>query len=132
MKVLVVDDSLAIQESLGHLLAAIPGVTVAGYAEDVAGALTGIRDLEPDLVVLDVELRGADRGMDVLLHVVKEHPAVKVIVMSNFTWAAMRSGLLAAGALAYFDKGSEFLLARDWVASFARAHAHAHAHGPAP
>jgi len=128
VKVLVVDDSLAIQESLGHLLASIPGVTVAGYAEDVAGAIRCIHNLKPDLVVLDVELRGADRGMDVLQHVVKEHPAIKVIVMSNFTWTAMRSGLLAAGALAYFDKGSEFLLARDWVANFARAHAH----GPAP
>ena len=121
MKVLVVDDSPAIQRSFGELLATIPGVTVVGVADDVASAVARIDALRPDLVVLDVELRGTDRGLDVLRHVVSEHPAIKVIVVSNFTWAAMRRGLLDAGALAYFDKGGEFMRARDWIAQQALA-----------
>jgi DNA-binding NarL/FixJ family response regulator len=98
----------------------VPDVTVVGNAEDVVGALALIESLRPDLVVLDVGLRGKDRGIDVLKYVTREHPEIKVIAMSNFTWEAMRNSLLAAGALAYFDKGSEFMRARDWIANLTR------------
>jgi len=39
VKVLLVDDSVAIQKSFGALLQAVPSVDVVGYAEDVVSAL---------------------------------------------------------------------------------------------
>lgn len=117
LKVVVVDDSLQVQRSLEHLLAAVPGVAVTGCAEDVASALSLIEASRPDVVVLDVDLRHGDKGIDVLRHVTREHPDVKVIAMSNFTWHAVRATYLAAGAQGYFDKSMEFDQARDWIAS---------------
>ena len=117
MKVLLVDDSAPVRASFGDLLGAVPGVEVIGQAEDVAGALSLIARHEPDLVVLDVELRHGEHGLQVLNWVRRAHPDLPVIVLSNFTWRAMRNELLAAGALAYFDKADEFTLARDWIAA---------------
>lgn len=123
LKVVLVDDSAAVRRSLGQLLAAEPGVAIVGQAEDVRQAVQVIETARPDVVVLDVDLRHGDRGIDVLRHVVREHPAIQVVVLSNFTWGAMREGFLAAGAKAYFDKSNEFLAARDWIAVCARRRA---------
>jgi two-component system response regulator DevR len=120
LKVLVVDDSGAVQQSLGRLLGAAPGVCVVGYAEDVAGALRQIEAAPPDVVVLDADLRGGDRGIDVLRYVVRRHPAIRVIGLSNFNWQALRDNFLAAGAQAYFDKSTEFTDARDWIVALER------------
>jgi len=116
MRVAVIDDSVAVQASLSRMLALVPGIDVVGYAEDVAGAISLIDAERPDVVVLDVELRARDRGIDVLHHVVRAHPQIRVIVLSNFHWAAMRSAFLDAGASAYFDKSMQFMQARDCIA----------------
>lgn len=115
MKVAVVDDSLAVQESLGKLLASEAGIDVVGFAEDVAGAISLIGSRRPDIVILDVELRHPDRGIDVLHHVRKEHPHIQIVVLSNMNWEAMRTAYLAAGASAYFDKAMEFMQAKQWI-----------------
>jgi len=117
LKVAIVDDSLAIQRSMARLLTSIDGVRIVGCAEDVAGAVALIDASRPDVVVLDVDLRHDDRGMDVLRYVKTTHPGTRVIALSNFTWQAMREGFLQAGASAYFDKSMEFTQARDWVAA---------------
>ena len=76
MKVLLIDESVAIQRSFGALLQVVPGVAVVGYAEDVCGALASIVSNPPDLIVLDAELRGHDGGIEVLRYVVQHHPDI--------------------------------------------------------
>ena len=117
MKVLLVDDSEAIRQSFGALLATAPGVDVVGCAEDVASALESIVSIRPDLIVLDARLRGHDKGIDLLRHVRKHHPGIKVVVFSQFNWASIRKRHMEAGAIAYFDKGTEFQQARDCIAA---------------
>ena len=119
MKVLLVDDSAAIQRSFGALLATAPGVEVVGYADDLATAMAAITSSQPDLIVLDAKLRGEDRGIDVLRHVRKHYPDIKVVMISQFSWASMRNSHIEAGAFAYFDKGTEFQQARDCIAELA-------------
>lgn len=123
MKVLLVDDSVAIRQSFGALLASAPDVDIVGCAEDLATALASIAANPPDLIVLDVRLRGQDRGIDVLRHVRQHHPGIKVVVFSQFNWTSMRKAHLDAGALAYFDKATEFQQARDWIAEHSRSQA---------
>jgi two-component system, NarL family, response regulator DevR len=123
VRVLLVDDSTAIQRSFGALLATAPGVEVVGYADDLATAKTAIASSQPELMVLDAMLRGKDRGIDVLRHVRQNHPGIKVVMISQFNWTAMRSIHLEAGALAYFDKSTEFQQARDFIAELSNAQA---------
>lgn len=116
LKIAIVDDSPEIQRSFSALLAPLPELQVVGFAEDRIGALQLIDEQRPDIVVLDVELRGRDRGYDVLKHVVGRYPQTRVVALSNFGWSAMRDAFLQAGASAYFDKAIQFAQARDWIA----------------
>jgi two-component system, OmpR family, response regulator len=116
LKVAVVDDSREIQRSFGALLEALGGLRVVGFAEDRAGALRLVDEERPDVLVLDVELRGNDRGYDVLRDVSERFPQVRVVALSNFGWRAMREAFLRAGACAYFDKAIQFGQALDWIA----------------
>ena len=115
MRVLIVDDSPAVQCALRSLLAAEPGIEVVGCASDRAGAVALVDLLRPDVVVLDVALAGRDRGYDVLRRIRASHEGVAVIVLSNFGWSSMRSAFIDAGAAAYFDKALEFRRAIDWL-----------------
>lgn len=56
MRVLIVDDEPAALERLSFMLEQIPGVLVVGTASDGAGALKAISDLQPDLVLLDIQM----------------------------------------------------------------------------
>ena len=127
----MVDDSVAIQQSFGALLATAPGIDVVAYADDLATAIASITSHHPDLIVLDARLRGHDQGIDVLRYVRQHHPDIKVVVFSQFNWASMRKRHMDAGALAYFDKGTEFQQARDWITGLSNAQS-AGASGPKP
>mgnify|MGYP006048308203 CR=1 FL=1 len=115
MRALVVDDSLLMQQRIGQMLRAIQGLEVVGVAANVLTAIALFDEQHPELVVLDVELDNGDKGIAVLEHVMRRRPETVVVVLSNFTWDAMRSAYIAAGAQAYFDKALGFTLARDWV-----------------
>jgi two-component system LytT family response regulator len=64
MRVLIVDDERPARERLRGLLAAYPDLEIAGECEDGEEALERIRDLHPDLVMLDVQMPGSN-GIEV-------------------------------------------------------------------
>jgi len=120
LKLVLVDDSLAIQRSLSRMLRSIPGVDLVGMAGDLAAALTLIDAARPDVVLLDVNLPRGERGIDVLHHLKREHPWAQVIVLTNAVSPKLRQSYLAAGALGYFDKAAEFGQACAWIAAQAQ------------
>lgn len=115
MRVVLVDDSPDVQSALRRLLEAERGIEVVGCAEDVQGAEHVIERSRPDLVVLDVSLRGEERGYDVLRRLQGVRPGLTVVVLSNYGWSSMRKAFLDAGAQAYFDKALEFRDAVRWI-----------------
>jgi response regulator of citrate/malate metabolism len=117
LKVAIVDDSLAIQRSLNRLLKSVAGVEIVGFAENVSMAQYVIDSTHPDVVLLDANLRDGEAGLDVVHHVALHHPATRVIVLSNLAVAETRQAYLDAGTMAYFDKATEFIQARDWIAA---------------
>ena len=122
MKVAVIDDSRPFRDSLARLLASVRGVDVVGYAEDVESACELIDRTEPDVVLLDVDLRGGERGIDLLHRVARDHPQTQVVGLSGRDWQALRPVYLQAGAAACFDKATEFEQARDWIAARVTSH----------
>ncbi|HET7083348.1 MAG TPA: LytTR family DNA-binding domain-containing protein [Rhizomicrobium sp.] len=60
LRTLIVDDEPLAVERLQILCAAIPGVSLAGTASDGASALRLIEALQPDLVLLDIQMAGMD------------------------------------------------------------------------
>ncbi len=65
LRVLLVDDEAPARARLRRMLQAESGVTVAGEAEDGARAIESIRALDPDLVLLDIQMPNGT-GFDVI------------------------------------------------------------------
>jgi len=71
-----------VREHMESMLSAIPGVEVVGYAVDESGAIERINTLLPDVVTLDISLQSGS-GIHVLENIKKQHPAIKIIVLTN-------------------------------------------------
>jgi two-component system LytT family response regulator len=75
IRTLLVDDEQPARERLKQLLTAHPDVEVVGEADDGLQAAERIAELNPDLVLLDIQMPGAS-GLDVAASLGKPRPAV--------------------------------------------------------
>jgi CheY-like chemotaxis protein len=107
LKVVVVEDSMAVRERLVASLAKMDNVELIGEYDDAKGAIDGIRDGMPDVVLLDIKLRGSS-GMEVMQQLIQSKSAVKVIVLTNYSEPQYREIFLRQGAIAVLDKSYEF------------------------
>ena len=76
-------------------------------AENVPEAVTAIRELKPDVVILDIRMPGGC-GIDVLNTIDKSGRTPVVIMLTNYPYPQYRKKCFAAGADYFFDKSSEF------------------------
>ena len=118
MKVFIVEDSEIVRDYLQSMLSDIPGIKLTGYAEDELGAIERINALQPDTVILDLSLQPGS-GIAVLEDIKKNHAAIKVIVLTNYTDEFYANSCKKAGADCFFDKTFQFSRVRSalwsWV-----------------
>lgn len=124
LRIVLIDDSAMIRERLYWSLASIEGVEIVGSVADAAAALRAIDSLEPDLLVLDVNLGRRD-GWQVLQHALRHRSAPTVMVFSNDDAPTTRERYLLGGASGFFDKSLEFDALRDAICARAREHGRA-------
>ncbi len=91
---------------LSQALAQQPNFTVAGQAPTGAVALKLARELNPDLVVLDVHLPDMS-GIEATRQMLLALPAVKIIIFSSDPARPLVDQALQAGACGYLLKSSE-------------------------
>lgn len=105
IRVMVVDDSVVVRRMLTAVLSSDPGVQVVGSAANGRIALARIQALNPDLVVLDVEMPEMD-GLTALAEIRKTYKVLPVIMFSTLTerGAAATLDALAFGATDYLTK----------------------------
>jgi two-component system, chemotaxis family, protein-glutamate methylesterase/glutaminase len=105
IRVLVVDDSVAVRGLVSTLLAEDPEIQVAGVAANGRVALQKYAQLRPDVVTLDVEMPEMD-GLETLRALRKDDPSAKVIMFSSLTHrgAMTTFDALSAGAVDYVAK----------------------------
>ncbi len=107
----IADDSLIIRDRLVEMLDELGGTELVGQAATVPEAVLGIRELEPDVVVLDLRfpLEEEGSGFDVLQAVKGDSTAGPVvIILTQYPYPAYREKCLELGADYFFDKASEF------------------------
>jgi DNA-binding NarL/FixJ family response regulator len=103
VRVLVVDDSVAVRDRLVALLSELAGVDVVGTASDAPEGVAVARRLAPDAVVLDIRMPGGD-GVAVLQDIKARAPETVVVMLTNYTDEEHRARCLAAGADHFLDK----------------------------
>jgi signal transduction histidine kinase len=105
LRVVLVDDTPDIRLLLRVALEAVEQFQVIGDAGDGRAGVEMVRQLRPDVVILDLAMPVMD-GMEALGHITRESPETRTIVLSAFEAARMRDPAIAAGALAYVQKGT--------------------------
>jgi DNA-binding NarL/FixJ family response regulator len=107
VRVFVADDSAAIRERILSLLEEIPGVEIVGHAEDALAARVLVTALQPDVVILDINMPGGS-GVEVLRDIKNASHPPRVIMLTNHSQLQYRHRCLEAGADAFLDKSTEF------------------------
>ncbi|HTS39098.1 MAG TPA: chemotaxis response regulator protein-glutamate methylesterase [Xanthobacteraceae bacterium] len=104
VRVLIVDDSAVIRQLLATLLSADPEIEVVGTAADPFIARNRIKELNPDVVTLDVEMPNMD-GVTFLRKIMTLRP-MPVIMISTLTQAGAEITLeaLEIGAVDFIAK----------------------------
>ncbi len=82
MKILIVDGSRVMRRRLITSLSHLSGVEVIGEASDPLKAISCIRELKPDAVILDIRNQKRN-GIDVLQNIRKNDPAPMVLSLTN-------------------------------------------------
>jgi DNA-binding NarL/FixJ family response regulator len=103
MRVVIADDHRLIVEGIKRALDASEDFEVVGEANSGSQVLPLVARTNPDLVLLDLRMPGAD-GLTCLAQIRKRYPAVKVVVLSVSTDENVIQTTLKRGASAYIVK----------------------------
>jgi len=103
IRVLIADDHKVVRQGLRFLLSSEPGIEVAGEAADGAAALEAIRDLRPDVVLLDLFMPRLD-GLAVLDAMREAELTAAVLVLTSSADDQHLVRAIKAGALSYLPK----------------------------
>ncbi len=99
IRVLIIDDSASVRQTLSAVLSADPEIEVMGVANDPFMAARKIREQIPDVITLDVEMPQMD-GITFLRKLMAQHP-IPVVMCSSLTEAGSETLMqaLEAGAV---------------------------------
>ncbi len=103
-RLLIVDDHNVLREGLAELLRFESDIEVVGEARDGPEAIELARKLEPDVVIMDVNLGQID-GVEATRRILSNNPEIKVIGLSMHLDRSVTKAMRDAGAAAYICKG---------------------------
>ena len=109
---MLADDHTVMRDGLARLLATQPWIEVVGQAADGRQAVDMARQLQPDVIIMDINMPLVD-GVEATRQILAEGPGIKVIGLSMFNEEDVAQRMRAAGAAQYLAKtsGPEVLIA---------------------
>ena len=119
LRIFLADDHAVVREGLKSLVNSQPDMEVVGEAGDGHAALRGVRELRPDVLVLDITMPELN-GLDVTERLKQACPRVRVLALTVHEDTSYLRQLLQAGASGYVLKrgaAEELILAVRTVAA---------------
>jgi DNA-binding NarL/FixJ family response regulator len=119
VRILIADDHEIFRRGLRSLLESHSHWQVCGEAANGREAIDRVRELRPDVVVLDVTMPEVN-GLEAAKEIRKQMPESKVVILSQHEPALMKQSALAAGAGAYVTKSEvsrELMVAIETITS---------------
>ncbi|MEN1681102.1 MAG: response regulator transcription factor [Planctomycetota bacterium] len=107
IRVVLIEDYHLFRIGLRRVLGQSEGIEVVGEASDLATGLEVVREHDPDVVMLELNLPDA-HGLDLLRTVAAGCPNVALLVVSGFDGAERAEKSLQAGGHGFVDKSANF------------------------
>lgn len=105
IRIVIADDHTLVRGGMRALLEELSGVEVVGEASDGREALRLVEEHQPDLVLMDIAMRGLN-GLEATSRITKDFPGVRVIILSMHVNEEYVLQALRAGASGYLVKDS--------------------------
>src|SRR5215469_6806614 len=102
-RILVVDDHPMVREGLVRLISHHSDLVCCGEAGTIAEAQTLVGSQNPDLVILDLRLKGGD-GLELIKSLKARFPGLRILILSQYEAPLYAERALRAGALGYVVK----------------------------
>lgn len=101
--VLIVDDQAPFRSAARTLVRLVPGWRVLGEAPSGEDALAATAELDPDLVLMDINLPGIN-GIEATRRLVAAHPGILVVLVSTYAENDLPADAGDCGAVGYLRK----------------------------
>jgi DNA-binding NarL/FixJ family response regulator len=105
--VLIADDHPLFRDGLRALLTSAPGVELVGEATTGEEAVSLAADLQPDVVVMDVQMPGIG-GIEATRRIIRDGPNIRILVVTMFEDDGTVFQAMRAGARGYVLKGANY------------------------
>lgn len=106
IRVLVVDDHNVVREGLRAVLESREDIEVIGEAGDGDQAIIQARVLQPDVILMDLEMPRKN-GISATYEIMAEQPQARILVLSSFSDESKVAELVQAGAKGYLLKDAD-------------------------
>jgi DNA-binding NarL/FixJ family response regulator len=105
IRILIVDDHMVVRRGIRSLLSNHDDFEIVGEAGEVASGMELVRDLVPDVVLLDIRLPD-DSGLSLLKQIRREEIPTRVLVLTSFDDEEYVMGALREGANGFIIKNA--------------------------
>lgn len=102
-RILIVDDHPLVREGLADLVNKEKDLVVCGQAEDAYQAMEAIRELKPDMAIVDISLKETS-GLELIKDIKIQHPGLPILTLSMHEESVYAERALRAGAKGYIMK----------------------------
>jgi DNA-binding NarL/FixJ family response regulator len=106
LRVLIADDHVIYRRTLKRLLATREGIVVVGEAEDGEEAVKLARELQPDVVLMDISMPRMD-GVEATREITAANPSLPVVMLTMYIDEEYMRVAVDAGARAFLLKDVE-------------------------
>ncbi len=103
-RVVLADDHDVVRQGLKRLLDRVPEIEVVGEARNGLQALQSVEDLQPDVLLLDIEMPLMD-GIEVARRLQEAKIQVRILILSAYDDREYIQALLEIGVSGYLIKG---------------------------
>ncbi|MGH9513847.1 MAG: response regulator [Terriglobales bacterium] len=105
IKCVIVDDHTLFRDGLRRVLESEPDLEVVGEASDAAGALERVRELNPDVVLMDIGMPGMS-SFDAARVLIENHPNTRLIFLTMYEEEEYLLQCMSVGASGFMLKDS--------------------------
>jgi two-component system, NarL family, response regulator LiaR len=103
IRLLVVEDQAVVRDGIVAILSLQPDVDVVGQAEDGIQAVEMVKEMEPDVILLDLVMPRQD-GITTIPKILEVQPEAKILVLTSFADSERVFMAIKAGATGYLLK----------------------------